>query len=94
MFEGTFLYALNALFLIPLMSIITIICYLGTCWWAGLIHVALFPALMLFAWYYKEWSMETLRDVISLNKKKEVALLRKMKDAAYEKLDKILTRKQ
>ena len=94
MFEGTFLYALNALFLIPLMSIITITCYLGTCWWAGLIHVALFPALMLFAWYYKEWSMETLRDVISLNKKKEVALLRKMKDAAYEKLDKILTRKQ
>lgn len=94
MFEGTFLYALNALFLIPLISIITIICYLGTCWWAGLIHVALFPALMLFAWYYKEWSMETLRDVISLNKKKEVALLRKMKDAAYEKLDKILTRKQ
>lgn len=94
MFEGTFLYALNALFLIPLMSIITIICYLGTCWWVGLIHVALFPALMLFAWYYKEWSMETLRDVISLNKKKEVALLRKMKDAAYEKLDKILTRKQ
>lgn len=54
MFEGTFLYALNALFLIPLMSIITIICYLGTCWWAGLIHVALFPALMLFAWYYKD----------------------------------------
>lgn len=64
MFEGTILYAFNVLCILPLCALITfIIMTIQVNWWSGLIYIALFPILMLFAWYYKEWVKNTFREI-------------------------------
>ena len=64
MFEGTMLFVFNALLLLPLFGLITLIAtWVNVSWWAGLIYVALFPALMIFAWKYKEWVKGTIREI-------------------------------
>lgn len=60
MFEGTVLYAFNVLFILPLCALITfIVMWVNVNWWSGLIYVALFPLLMLFAWKYASWVKST-----------------------------------
>ena len=60
MFEGTVLYAFNVLFILPLCALITfIVMCVNVNWWSGLIYVALFPLLMLFAWKYASWVKST-----------------------------------
>ncbi len=64
MFEGTVLYAFNVLFIIPLCALLTfIIMCMNVNWLAGLIYVALFPALMLFAWKYAGWCKKLVRQL-------------------------------
>ncbi len=64
MFEGTILYAFNVLFILPLCALITLIVMgISISWWSGLIYVALFPALMLFAWKYASWVKSTWRSL-------------------------------
>lgn len=64
MFEGTMLFVFNALLLLPLFVVITfIITTLNYTWWIELLYVALFPALILFAWKYKEWVKTTIRQI-------------------------------
>lgn len=65
MFLGTFMYAFNALLLIPLFSIIVfLVTYFGTdslC--MGLAHVALIPLLCIFAWNYTKCVGNTVKDL-------------------------------
>ncbi len=64
MFEGTMLFVFNALLLLPLFIVITfVITTLNYTWWIGLFYVALFPALILFAWKYKEWVKTAIRQI-------------------------------
>lgn len=55
MFEGTFLYALSALFMFPLVCLVTLIT--GWCTvnlWYGIAYVLITPLLIIFAWNWKE----------------------------------------
>lgn len=55
MFQGTFLFALNMLFIVPVTAILTFVVEgLQFSWWLAALHVLLFPALCIFAWNYKE----------------------------------------
>lgn len=64
MFEGTILYVFNALLLLPLCALITlIVVWTNASLWAALVYIALFPALMLFAWKYVKWVKGTLSDI-------------------------------
>ena len=65
MFFGTFIYAINALFLIPLFSLaVFLITYYSTgLWWAGAIHVAIIPALCIFAWKYTSFMRSTVKEL-------------------------------
>lgn len=63
MFEGTILYAFNVLFILPLCALATfIVMWVNVNWWSGLIYIALFPALMLFAWKYIAWGKAIVRE--------------------------------
>ena len=60
MFTGTFLYALSALFTIPIFYLLTFILAWVFCnWWIALIYLAMLPALGLFAWYYRKFAIDT-----------------------------------
>lgn len=62
MFEGTILYAFNVLFILPLCALVTfVVMWANVNWWSGLVYIALFPALMLFAWYYVKWGRNLVR---------------------------------
>lgn len=65
MFLGTFMYAFNALLLIPLFSLIVFfVTYFGTdSLWMGLAHVALIPPLCIFAWNYTKYVGNTAKDL-------------------------------
>ena len=64
MFEGTMLFVFNALLLLPLFALITfIVMWVNVNWWSGLVYVALFPALMLFAWKYAMWVKGTIHEI-------------------------------
>ena len=61
MFHGTFLIALNALLIFPVFGLLTFfVTWVKTSLLAGLIYVALFPALCLFEWAYVGW----IKDII------------------------------
>lgn len=62
MFEGTFLFAISALFTIPLTCLITLI--LGWSFvnvWFAIAYVLITPLLLIFAWNYKETFMRNIR---------------------------------
>lgn len=62
MFEGTFLFAISALFTLPLMCLITLI--LGWCFinvWVALGYTLITPLLLIFAWNYKEIFKRNIR---------------------------------
>ena len=65
MFQGTFIYAFNVLFLIPIFSLaVFLITYFGTgLWWMGLAHVAIIPLLCIFAWNYTKCVGNTFKDL-------------------------------
>ena len=64
MFEGTMLFVFNALLLLPLFALITfIVMWVNVNWWSGLVYIALFPALMLFAWKYAMWVKGTIHEI-------------------------------
>ena len=97
MFQGTFMYALNVLFLIPLFSIATFfITYMSTgCWWMGLAHVAIIPLLCIIAWNYTKFITNTVKDLRwirygSTAKGKE---LQRQHNELWNILDKILMNK-
>ena len=93
MFSGTFVIALNALFIFPVFGIVTfIITLVNSGFVAAVAYVALFPALCLFEWAYARWIREFIQDVKAVNASKSglLAGLRKRRDALYGKIDKII----
>ena len=93
MFSGTFVIALNALFIFPVFGIVTfIITLVNSGFVAAVAYVALFPALCLFEWAYARWIREFIQDVKSVNASKSglLAGLRKRREALYGKIDKII----
>lgn len=93
MFSGTFVIALNALFIFPVFGIVTfIITLVNSGFVAAVAYVALFPALCLFEWAYARWIREFIQDVKAVNASKSglLAGLRKRREALYVKIDKII----
>lgn len=77
MFSGTFLIALNALFIFPVLGLITlIVTWVKYSLLAALIYVALFPALCLFEWTYAGWVKELIQDLKALKASKSGELSR------------------
>jgi 1-acyl-sn-glycerol-3-phosphate acyltransferase len=68
MWEGTFMFAINALFIIPIFYIGTFITT-GVCasWWAALLFIALAPLYTLFAWYYTRWAKRIYKNFRALS---------------------------
>lgn len=67
MWEGTFMFAINALFLIPIFYISTFICtgIYGT-WWAAICFILLAPLYTLLAWYYTRWAKRIFKNFSAL----------------------------
>ncbi len=64
MFSGTFIIALNALFIFPLLGLVTlIVTWVKYSFLTAVIYVALFPALCLFEWTYAGWVKELVQDL-------------------------------
>ncbi len=64
MFSGTFIIALNALFIFPVLGLVTlIVTWVKYSFLAAVIYVALFPALCLFEWTYAGWVKELVQDL-------------------------------
>ncbi len=90
MFEGTFLFAISALFTLPLFSLLTLVLtwmYFGI-WW-GLAYVAIIPGLILYAWRYKEYfkrTMQNLRFLFMGKRKAHLAGLKKKISSKMEAL--------
>lgn len=67
MWEGTFMFAINALFLIPIFYIGTFITTgIMASWWSALIFIALAPIYTLFAWYYTRWAKKIFQNISAL----------------------------
>ncbi|MBQ8867595.1 MAG: 1-acyl-sn-glycerol-3-phosphate acyltransferase [Bacteroidaceae bacterium] len=92
MFEGTMLFVFNALLLLPLSALITfIVMWVNVSWWSGLVYVALFPALMLFAWKYAMWVKGTIRDIrYQMAPSSVVGKMRSLKQRISDKLNAML----
>lgn len=83
MFSGTFLIALNALFIFPVLGLVTlIVTWVKYSFLTAVIYVALFPALCLFEWTYAGWVKELVQD------------LKAMKAAKSGELDNLAQRRQ
>lgn len=67
MWEGTFMFAINALFVIPIFYIGTFIAA-GLCdsWWTALLFIALAPLYTLLAWYYTRWAKRIFKNISAL----------------------------
>ena len=65
MFLGTYFYAFNVLFFIPLFTLATLLVTLFTTgsWWMALAHVAILPFLAIFACKYTKFIANTARDL-------------------------------
>ena len=93
MFSGTFLIALNALLIFPVLGLITfLITWAKASLLAAVIYVALFPALCLFEWAYYGWGKELLRGVNArrLDKSGKLASVRAKREKLYKDIDTIL----
>lgn len=93
MFSGTFLIALNALIIFPVLGLITfLITWAKASLLAAVIYVALFPALCLFEWAYYGWGLELLRGVNArrLDKSGKMASVRAKREKLYKDIDTIL----
>ncbi|MGM9735768.1 MAG: 1-acyl-sn-glycerol-3-phosphate acyltransferase [Candidatus Cryptobacteroides sp.] len=92
MFEGTFLFAISALFTIPIFGIATVVtlwCLVG--WWAGLLWLAAFPLLVIFAWDYAQWLKRLSKDIRFLARRKAAGKLKDLRQGIHSALDNILS---
>jgi hypothetical protein len=93
MFQGTLLMALNALFVFPILGIIT----LAVVWplWGfipAICWVLLFPALCVFEWNYVKW-LGSLRKDFAFRKalrSGKIEDIKKARSEMNEELDKLL----
>ena len=66
--QATFQLAMSTILIIPIAFVITwVVTGLLTCWWIGLIHALLIPALCVFEWHYCKLLQRTWRDLRFLN---------------------------
>lgn len=96
MFEGTFLFALNMLFFLPIFAITTLVLEgIFFSWWTAIIHVLIIPFLCIFAWNYKEHAASTLKafkkEFIIGRKKMET--LYNLRESLWKKADRIIINK-
>lgn len=97
MFSGTFLIAINALFLFPVFGILTfIVAFVKFSFIFALIYVALFPALCLFEWAYFRWIREMIVDVKAYNAEKTGVMqaIRTRREKIYGRLDSLLHKQE
>ena len=79
MFEGTFLFALNMLFFLPIFAILTLVLEgIFISWWIAIAHVLIIPLLCIFAWNYKEHAAATIKAF-----RKEFIMGREKKESIY-----------
>ncbi len=93
MFEGTFVFALNVLFLIPIFYILTLVLIgIFVNWWLALIYVLFLPWITLFAWYWRKWIIRCSRNFrFAIGKGKGlVKKARDMRINLFDQLNKIL----
>lgn len=93
MFSGTFIIALNALFIFPVLGIISlIVAWVKYSLISAVIYVALFPVLCLFEWTYARWIKELLQDIRAVKASRSGLLerIRKECETLFTDLDRIL----
>lgn len=94
MFFGTFIFAINALFLIPLFSIAVFLITYFACgsWMLGLAHVAVLPALAVFAWKYTQFFKNAAKDLkwLCIRNGKQGKELQQKHNILWNKLESIL----
>ena len=74
MWEGTFLFAINALFVIPIFYIGTfIVTGIYASWWAAALFILLAPLYTLLAWYYVKWNKRLFQNFTALRSHKNAA---------------------
>jgi hypothetical protein len=96
MFYGTFLIALSILVTIPVLYTLTFaLTWIFVNVWAALVYVAALPFIGMFAWYYRQFFLETQQAWrYRKNLKKEpLQALKKLKTSLYDRLDELLTQK-
>ena len=72
MWEGTFMFAINALFIIPIFYLTTIIlAAIYAPWWVPVLWVLLAPLYTLLAWYYVQWNKRLFQNIAALFHKKD-----------------------
>lgn len=95
MFQGTFLFAISALFMFPIVCIATLI----IAWnmvnvWFAIIYVLITPLLIIFAWNYKEAFKRVVRNIRYAGLKADVKReLQELKENLFGRLNKITNRK-
>lgn len=93
MFHGTFLIALNALLIFPVCGLLTFfVTWVKTSLLAGLIYVALFPALCLFEWAYVGWIKDIIHGFNAIRAEKSGVLgcLRDSRKQLFRDIDNIV----
>ena len=93
MFHGTFLIALNALLIFPVCGLLTFfVTWVKTSLLAGLIYVALFPALCLFDWAYVGWIKDIIHGFNAIREEKSGVLgrLRDSRKQLFRDIDNIV----
>lgn len=93
MFHGTFLIALNALLIFPVFGLLTFfVTWVKTSLLAGLIYVALFPALCLFEWAYVGWIKDIIHGFNAIRAEKSGVLgcLRDSRKQLFRDIDNIV----
>ena len=93
MFHGTFLIALNALLIFPVCGLLTFfVTWVKTSLLAGLIYVALFPALCLFEWAYVGWIKDIIHGFNAIREEKSGVLgrLRDSRKQLFRDIDNIV----
>lgn len=93
MFEGTFIFALNVLFFIPIFYILSLIlCGIFINWWIALIYVLFLPLISLFAWYWRKWFLRCLKNLrYAIGKNKGIIKKAKeLRNNIFDQLNKIL----
>lgn len=93
MLRGSFLIALNVLFILPVLGLITFVAaWVRASLVAALIYVAAFPLICLFEWKYYRWCMELVAMVKTWQASKSGVLqsLRTRRTALFAGLDKLL----
>ena len=93
MFEGSFLFAINVLFIIPITYILTFVLEgIGLHWGVAFLHVLLLPFLCIFAWNYKEKTKQTFKlfRKVFLTDKEEVERLHVKRADLWKRVSEIV----